>query len=60
MNIHSKLCRVPLDGEMTYLETCDTAGQEDYQAMRRLAYTDCHVFLVVCSFDSLGSLQNAK
>lgn len=38
----------------------DTAGQEDYERLRPLAYSKAHVILVGFSIDTPDSLDNVK
>ncbi|KAI9786615.1 MAG: Rho GTPase [Geoglossum umbratile] len=49
-------CRV--DGRSVQLALWDTAGQEDYERLRPLAYSKAHVILVGFSVDSPDSLEN--
>lgn len=51
-------CRV--DGKNVQLALWDTAGQEDYERLRPLAYSKAHVILVGFSVDSPDSLDNVK
>ncbi|KAF2133484.1 hypothetical protein P153DRAFT_363665 [Dothidotthia symphoricarpi CBS 119687] len=51
-------CRV--DGKSVQLALWDTAGQEDYERLRPLAYSKAHVILVGFSVDSPDSLENVK
>ncbi|KAL3469541.1 P-loop containing nucleoside triphosphate hydrolase protein [Aspergillus californicus] len=51
-------CRV--DGRSVQLALWDTAGQEDYERLRPLAYSKAHVILVGYSVDSPDSLENVK
>lgn len=51
-------CRV--DGKNVQLALWDTAGQEDYERLRPLAYSKAHVILVGFSIDSPDSLENVK
>ena len=46
-------------GEIT-LDIWDTAGQEEYDDMRRLAFHNVDVFLVCFSIDNPASLQNLE
>ena len=47
-------CRV--DGKSVQLALWDTAGQEDYERLRPLAYSKAHVILIGFSVDSPESL----
>lgn len=38
----------------------DTAGQEDYERLRPLAYSKAHVLLIAFSVDTPDSLENVK
>ncbi|OHW95337.1 GTP-binding protein rho2 [Colletotrichum incanum] len=51
-------CR--LDGKLVQLALWDTAGQEDYERLRPLAYSNAHVILVGFSVDTPDSLDNVK
>ncbi|KAF1813029.1 GTP-binding protein RHO-1 protein-like protein [Eremomyces bilateralis CBS 781.70] len=51
-------CRV--DGKSVQLALWDTAGQEDYERLRPLAYSKAHVLLIGFSVDSPDSLENVK
>ncbi len=49
-------CRV--DGKSVQLALWDTAGQEDYERLRPLAYSQAHVILIAFSLSSRDSLSN--
>lgn len=51
-------CRV--DGKSVQLALWDTAGQEDYERLRPLAYSKSHVILIAFSVDSPDSLENVQ
>jgi Rho family protein len=51
-------CRV--DGRSVQLALWDTAGQEDYERLRPLAYSKAHVLLIGFSVDTPDSLSNVK
>lgn len=51
-------CRV--DGKSVQLALWDTAGQEDYERLRPLAYSKAHVILIAFSVDTPDSLDNVK
>lgn len=51
-------CRV--DGKSVQLALWDTAGQEDYERLRPLAYSQAHVILIGFSVDTPDSLENVK
>lgn len=51
-------CRV--DGKNVQLALWDTAGQEDYERLRPLAYSKAHVILIGFSIDTPDSLENVQ
>jgi Rho family protein len=51
-------CRV--DGKSVQLALWDTAGQEDYERLRPLAYSKAHVILIGFSIDTPDSLDNVR
>ncbi|KAK0718062.1 small Rho-type GTPase [Lasiosphaeria miniovina] len=51
-------CRV--DGKSVQLALWDTAGQEDYERLRPLAYSQAHVILIGFSIDTPDSLDNVR
>lgn len=51
-------CRV--DGKSVQLALWDTAGQEDYERLRPLAYSHAHVLLIAFSVDNPDSLANVE
>ncbi|KAK3390590.1 P-loop containing nucleoside triphosphate hydrolase protein [Podospora didyma] len=51
-------CRV--DGKSVQLALWDTAGQEDYERLRPLAYSKAHVILIGFSVDTPDSLDNVR
>jgi len=51
-------CRV--DGRSVQLALWDTAGQEDYERLRPLAYAQSHVILIGFSVDNPDSLENVR
>ena len=51
-------CRV--DGKNVQLALWDTAGQEDYERLRPLAYSNAHVILIGFSVDAPDSLENVE
>lgn len=51
-------CRV--DGKSVQLALWDTAGQEDYERLRPLAYSQAHVILIGFSIDTPDSIENVK
>lgn len=51
-------CRV--DGKSVQLALWDTAGQEDYERLRPLAYAKAHVILIGYAIDNPDSLENVQ
>ncbi|KAF8460356.1 GTP-binding protein-like protein rho2, partial [Kalaharituber pfeilii] len=51
-------CRV--DGKSVQLALWDTAGQEDYERLRPLAYSKAHVILIGYAVDTPDSLENVQ
>lgn len=51
---------VKVDGRMVNLGLWDTAGQEEYNRLRPLAYPHCDVFLIVFSVIEPSSFINAR
>jgi Rho family, other len=51
-------CRV--DGKSVQLALWDTAGQEDYERLRPLAYAKAHVILIGFAVDSPDSFENVN
>jgi len=51
-------CRV--DGKNVQLALWDTAGQEDYERLRPLAYAKAHVILIGYAIDNPDSLENVQ
>ena len=49
-----------MDGKSVQLALWDTAGQEDYERLRPLAYSKAHVILIAFSVDTPDSLDNVK
>ncbi|TVY54658.1 GTP-binding protein rho2 [Lachnellula cervina] len=49
-----------LYGKSVQLALWDTAGQEDYERLRPLAYSKAHVILIGFSIDTPDSLDNVK
>lgn len=49
-----------MDGKSVQLALWDTAGQEDYERLRPLAYSKAHVILIGFSVDTPDSLDNVK
>ena len=49
-----------MDGRSVQLALWDTAGQEDYERLRPLAYSKAHVILIGFAIDTPDSLENVK
>lgn len=49
-----------MDGKSVQLALWDTAGQEDYERLRPLAYSKAHVILIGFAVDMPDSLDNVK
>eukprot|EP00092_Neocalanus_flemingeri_P001976 GFUD01002109.1.p1 GENE.GFUD01002109.1~~GFUD01002109.1.p1 ORF type:complete len:192 (+),score=51.22 GFUD01002109.1:45-620(+) len=52
--------RVEHDGKVVQLMMWDTAGQEEYKALRHLAYEDTDVVLIAFSIDNRDSFENIQ
>jgi small GTP-binding protein len=54
--------RCMIEGNSKYVtyDLWDTAGQESYDEMRKMSYTDTDVFLVVFSLDRRASFDNVR
>ncbi|KAF2901472.1 hypothetical protein ILUMI_04714, partial [Ignelater luminosus] len=51
---------VPISGENYKLHLFDTAGQEDFEQLRRLAFSNTDVFLVCFAVDRWASFINVR
>lgn len=49
-----------IDGQQIQLSLWDTAGQEEFDKLRSLSYSDTHCIILCFSIDSPGSLENVK
>jgi Rho family, other len=49
-----------VDGKSVQLALWDTAGQEDYERLRPLAYSKAHVILIGFAIDVPDTLDNVK
>lgn len=49
-----------VDGQSMLLSLWDTAGQEEFDRLRSLSYSDTHVIMLCFSVDSRDSLENAR
>ncbi|KRX04868.1 P-loop containing nucleoside triphosphate hydrolase [Pseudocohnilembus persalinus] len=57
--LETKSCEVNINGRTVNLGLWDTAGQEQYEQLRGLAYTETDVFLIVFSVVDPASFDNA-
>lgn len=51
-------CTFEVDGRACHTEFYDTAGQEDYDALRPLAYSEAHIVFICFAIDGPDSLDN--
>ena len=51
---------ITVEEEEYTLELFDTAGQEDFETLRRLAYRDCDILVIVFSRVHKDSLDNVR
>ncbi|ANB13207.1 Rho family GTPase RHO3 [Sugiyamaella lignohabitans] len=49
-----------VDGQAMQLSLWDTAGQEEFDRLRSLSYSDTHTIMLCFSVDSRDSLENAQ
>ncbi|CAN6608250.1 GTP-binding protein Rho3p [Trichomonascus vanleenenianus] len=49
-----------VDGQAMQLSLWDTAGQEEFDRLRSLSYSDTHTIMLCFSVDSRDSLENAR
>lgn len=49
-----------IDGQQIQLSLWDTAGQEEFDKLRSLSYSDTHCIILCFSIDSPDSLENVK
>lgn len=47
-----------LNGKKYFLKLIDTAGQEDYERVRRLFYKEANAFILCYSIDNRASFEN--
>ncbi|CEH12894.1 probable rho2-gtp binding protein rho2 [Ceraceosorus bombacis] len=52
------VAEIRLDGKPVQLALWDTAGQEEYERLRPLSYSQAHVILIAFSIDTPDSLDN--
>ena len=56
--LENYVAEVRVDGREVELAIWDTAGQEEYERLRPLAYPGSHVILICYSIDCPDSLEN--
>lgn len=56
----SYVADVSMDGFEFEIELWDTAGQEDYDRVRPLAYSDANIIMMCFAIDSPDSLDNVQ
>lgn len=49
-----------IDGQSVQLSLWDTAGQEEFDRLRSLSYSDTHCIMLCFSIDSVDSLENVQ
>lgn len=49
-----------IDGQQLQLSLWDTAGQEEFDRLRSLSYSDTHTIMLCFSIDSMDSLENVQ
>lgn len=49
-----------IDGQSVQLSLWDTAGQEEFDRLRALSYSDTHCIMLCFSIDSVDSLENVQ
>ncbi|GAA6024842.1 hypothetical protein JCM10207_000633 [Rhodosporidiobolus poonsookiae] len=54
------VAEIRLDGKAVQLALWDTAGQEEYERLRPLSYSQAHVILIAFSLDTPDSLENVS
>jgi len=52
------VAEIRLDGKPVQLALWDTAGQEEYERLRPLSYSQAHVILIAFAIDTPDSLEN--
>ena len=55
-----KSANFEVDGRNINLNLWDTAGQEDYDRIRPLSYSNTDVFLICFALDNKGSFENIR
>ncbi len=51
---------IEVDKQQVELGLWDTSGQDDYDRLRPLSYTDTNIFLLCFSVDTFSSYENVK
>ncbi|GAA6034657.1 hypothetical protein JCM8097_001102 [Rhodosporidiobolus ruineniae] len=54
------VAEIRLDGKAVQLALWDTAGQEEYERLRPLSYSQSHVILIAFALDTPDSLDNVQ
>ncbi|GAA5830105.1 hypothetical protein JCM11251_006880 [Rhodosporidiobolus azoricus] len=54
------VAEIRLDGKAVQLALWDTAGQEEYERLRPLSYSQSHVILIAFALDTPDSLENVS
>lgn len=54
------VAEIRLDGKAVQLALWDTAGQEEYERLRPLSYSQAHVILIAFAIDTPDSLENVQ
>jgi len=54
------VAEIQLDGQKVELLLKDTAGQEEYERLRPLAYPQSHVVLICFAIDASDTLENVR
>ncbi|KAJ1019918.1 hypothetical protein NDA16_004199 [Ustilago loliicola] len=54
------VAEIRLDGKPVQLALWDTAGQEEYERLRPLSYSQAHVILIAFAIDTPDSLENVQ
>lgn len=49
-----------IDGQQIQLSLWDTAGQEEFDRLRSLSYSDTHCIMLCFTIDSIDSLENVE
>ncbi|PWY98911.1 hypothetical protein BCV70DRAFT_30814 [Testicularia cyperi] len=54
------VAEIRLDGKPVHVALWDTAGQEEYERLRPLSYSQAHVILIAFAIDTPDSLENVQ